>query len=156
MQKIVIRFNYLNAKHKNSKLKLLHKYEKMSDGTLGKQMISKQATWNQTKEHQKDLQSISRETLLVYPKLSKLFVIHMEAIKVQLGAGTSKDNTPIAFYSRKLNPAQVNHTTTKKELLSIVETLKNFRNNILSQQIKAYTDHSKLKYKYFNTERLMR
>jgi RNase H-like domain found in reverse transcriptase len=38
----------------------------------------------------------------------------------------SQDNKPIAFYSRKLNSAQSRYTTTERELLSIVETFKEF------------------------------
>ena len=80
----------------------------------------------------------------------------MVASKVQLGAVISQDNKPIAFYSSKLYPAQVNYTNTERELLSIVETLKEFRNILLGQQIKVYTDHKNLTYKYINTERVMR
>ena len=80
----------------------------------------------------------------------------MDASKVQLGAIISQNNKPIAFYSRKLNPAQVNYTTTEWELLSIVETLKELRNILLGQQIKVYTDHKNLTYKCFNTKRVMR
>ena len=47
-----------------------------------------------------------------------------DASHAQLGAVISQDNKPIAFYSRKLNPAQTQYTTTEHELLSIVETLK--------------------------------
>ena len=75
--------------------------------------------------------SISRETLLVNSNFSKPFVIHTDASKVQLGVVISQDNKPIAFYSRKLNPAQVNYTTTEKELLSIEDTLKELRNILL-------------------------
>ena len=101
--------------------------------------------------------SISREPLLVYPNFSKPFIIsHADASKAQLGAVISRNNKPMAFYSRKLNPAQVNYTTTERELLSIVENLKDFRNILFSQQIKVYTDHKNLSHKSFNTERVMR
>ena len=123
-------------------------------------MTSKEAKWNWTSECQEAFDKIkklvSRETLLSYPDFNKTFEIHTDASKVQLGAVISQNNKPIAFYSRKLNPAQVNYTTTERELLSIVETLKEFRNILLGQQIKVYTDHQNLTYKTFNTERVMR
>ena len=105
-------------------------------------ITSKQATSNWIKEKLKAFEymnkSISRETLLVYPNFTTPFVIHMDASKVQLGAVIGKDNKPlIAFYSRKLNPTEVNYTTTERELLYIVETLMEFRNILLGQQIKV-------------------
>ena len=54
-----------------------------------------------------------------------------------------------------MNGAQQNYTTTDKELLSIVASLKEFRNIILGHQITVYTDHKNLTYKKFNTERVM-
>ena len=60
------------------------------------------------------------------------------------------------MYSRKLNPAQVNYTTTERKLLSIVESLKEFRNILLGQQMKVYTDNENETYKSFNTECVMR
>jgi hypothetical protein len=55
-----------------------------------------------------------------------------------------------------LQAAQTRCTTTERELLSIVETLKEFRNILLGQKIKVYTDHENLTYKRFNSDRVMR
>jgi len=99
---------------------------------------------------------IAKETLLAYPNFNKPFQIHTDASHYQLGAVVSQDGKPIAFYSRKLNPAQTRYMTTERELLSIVETLKEYRNILLGQQIKVFTDHKNLVYKHFNTERVMR
>ena len=99
---------------------------------------------------------IAKETLLTYPNFNKVFEVHTDASKVQLGACISQEGKPVAFYSRKLNPAQTRYTTTERELLSIVETLKEFRNILLGQQIIVHTDHANLTYKNFNSDRVMR
>ena len=99
---------------------------------------------------------IAREVMLAYPDFNKPFEIHTDASHYQLGAVISQSGKPIAFYSRKLNPAQTRYTTTERELLSIVETLKEYRNILLGQQIEVFTDHKNLVYKTFNTERVMR
>ena len=99
---------------------------------------------------------LAREVMLAYPDYSKPFVIHTDASHYQLGAVISQDNKPIAFYSRKLNDAQTRYTTTERELLSIVETLKEHRNILLGHEIIVCTDHKNLVYKHFNTERVMR
>ena len=56
----------------------------------------------------------------------------------------TQEGNPLAFYSRKHNKAQLNYTVTEKELLSIVETLKEFRGILLGQKIVIYTDHANL------------
>ena len=76
-------------------------------------------------------------------------------VDYQLGAVISQDGKPIAFYSRKLNDAQTRYTTTERELLSIVETLKAYWNILLGHKIIVHTDHKNLVYKTFNTERVM-
>ena len=84
-----------------------------------------------------------------YPDFNAPFEIHTDASKLQLGVFISKKGKPIAFYSRKMNSAQQNYTTTEKELLSIVETLKEFCNILLGHQITVYTDHKNITYIFF-------
>src|SRR5687767_11316038 len=57
---------------------------------------------------------------------------------------------------KKLNPAQTKYITTERELLSVVEVLKEFRSILLGQQIHVHTDHENLTYKKFNSDRVMK
>ena len=91
-------------------------------------------------------QLIAKETLLAYPDFNKKFTIHTDASDFQLGAVIMQEDKPLAFYSRKLTSAQRNYTTTEKELLSIVETLKEFRNILLGYEIEIFTDHINLTF----------
>ena len=124
------------------------------------QLTSKTTKWKWGPEQQKSFEDmkkiISKETLLAYPDFNEEFVIHTDASHTQLGAVIAQRGKPIAFYSRKLKPEQTRYTTTERELLSIVETLKEFRNILLGQKIVVYTDHKNLTCKNFNTERVMR
>ena len=76
---------------------------------------------------------MARETILAYPNFDKPFEIHTDASAYQLGAYISQNGKPIAFYSRKLTPTQMRYTTTERELLSIVETFKEFRTILFTQ-----------------------
>ena len=95
---------------------------------------------------------MAKEVILAYPDFSKPFQIHTDASHQQLGAVITQEGKPIAFYSRKLNDAQTRYTTTERELLSVVETLKEYRNILLGHEIEVFTDHKNLTFKHFNTE----
>ena len=94
--------------------------------------------------------------MLAYPDFSKPFVIHTDASHYHLGGVTSQDGKPITFYSRKLNDTQMHYTTTKRELLLNIETLKEHWNVLLGHPLKACTDHKNLVCEHFNTEHVMR
>ena len=55
-----------------------------------------------------------------------------------------------------MTPAQTRYTTTERELLAIVETLKEYRNILLGQNITVFTDHKNLTTKNFIIDRVMR
>jgi len=84
--------------------------------------------------------------LLNYPDWTIPFTIHTDASDKQLGAVISQNNKPIAFFSRRLSKAQLNYTTTEKELLSIVECLKQFRGILFGYPINVFSDHKNLVY----------
>ena len=109
---------------------------------LGKKKIKWESKHQESFERIKKV--LAKETILNYPKFDRPFDIHTDASDRQLGAVISQDGKPLAFYSRKLSSAQRNYTTTEQELLSIVETLKEFRNILLGQIIKVHTDHKNL------------
>ena len=113
-------------------------------------MTSKNVKFEWTAEHQHSFDNVKkiicREVMLTYPDFYKSFHIYTDASDTQLGAVITQDEKPIAFYSRKLNSAQKRYTTGEQELLSIVETLREFRNILVGYQIIVPTDHNNLTY----------
>ena len=70
--------------------------------------------------------SVSQYTLLEYPDVNESFNIYTDDIYYQPVAVIIQNSKPIDFYSLKLTGPQTRYTVMKKELLSIVKTLKEF------------------------------
>ena len=123
-------------------------------------LAGKTAKWNWTSLEQEAFDEtetvISKEMLLAYPDFNDTFETHTDASDRQSGAVISQKGRPTAFCSRKLSGAQTRHTTAERELLVIVETLKEFRNTLLRQKICMFTDHMNLTCKNFNADRVIR
>jgi hypothetical protein len=114
------------------------------DGTVGKQRGP--IKWEKVHQEAFDKikQAITNDVILSFPDFDKPFEIHTDASDFQLGAVIMQERRPVAFYSRKLNPAQRNYTTGKREMLSIVETLRAYMNILLGHEIILYMDHQNL------------
>jgi hypothetical protein len=88
---------------------------------------------------------IGTEFLFCYLDFNKPVVFHLytDASDHQLGAVIIQDNKPIAFYSRNLNTAQKRYKNTERsrELLSVIETYKEYKNILLGYPIKVFTSH---------------
>ncbi len=78
---------------------------------------------------------------LSYPNQNKPFHIYTETSSYQLGAYIVQDDKPVAFWSRKLNDAQLKYTIGDKELLSIVMVLTKFCTMLLGAVLHIHTNH---------------
>ena len=103
-------------------------------------------------------QKITQDTMLRFPDFNKPFDVHTDASDTQIGAVISQEGKPVAHFSRTLNSAQRNYTVTDKELLSIVEVLKEYRSILYGHRVKVYTDHKNLTHSNTQTvsQRIMR
>ncbi|KAM1944663.1 hypothetical protein ACFX15_012866 [Malus domestica] len=68
------------------------------------------------------------------------------AIGAVLGQWRNKQPHIIHYASRTLNDAQLNYSTTEKELLAVVFALDKFRSYLLGTKVIVYFDHAVLKY----------
>ena len=88
---------------------------------------------------------MSNEPILQYPDFSKSFCLTTDASNTAIGSVLSQGNVPldlpIAYASRTLNKAELNYSTTEKELLAIVWSIKHFRPYLYGRKFKIITDH---------------
>nr|GEX27073.1 reverse transcriptase domain-containing protein [Tanacetum cinerariifolium] len=63
-----------------------------------------------------------------------------------LGQRQDKHFRPIHYASKTMTEAELNYTTTKKEMLAVVYAFEKFRSYLILNKSIVYTDHSALKY----------
>jgi len=101
-------------------------------------LTSTKQTFNWTSECQKAFDQmkalLAHDTLIAYPDHNHPLHVYTDASEYQLGSVIMQHGKPIAFHSQKLTPAQRNYTTMEKELLSNVETMKEFCTMLLGSK----------------------
>ncbi|XP_070672157.1 uncharacterized protein [Malus domestica] len=99
-------------------------------------------------KHLKEM--LTSAPIIVPPDWILPFELMCDASDYALGVvlGQRKDKQPHVIYyaSRTLNDAQLNYSTTKKELLAIVFALDKFRSYLLGTKVIIYSDHASLNY----------
>jgi hypothetical protein len=97
------------------------------------------------------LKKILTSTPIIWPpSWGTPFEIMCDASDYAVGAvlGQRIDKLPHVIYyaSRTLNDAQLNYSTTEKELLAVIFALDKFRSYLLGSKVIIYSDHTALKY----------
>lgn len=106
--------------------------------------------------------SFTSALTLIHPDDSLPFEVECDCSDFALGSVLSQrlpDNTtvPIAFFSRKLNPAERNYPIYDKELLSIHESFQEWRHFLQGARVPVvvWSDHKSLTY-FMTTKQLTR
>ena len=78
------------------------------------------------------------------------FEVHTDASGYAIGAvlyqKVDGKLLPVAFHSRKLNPAERNYHTTDQEMLAIVDACRHWRHYLVGMEFTVKTDHKALQY----------
>ena len=96
---------------------------------------------------------MAQDILIQYPDHDLPFHVYTDASDAVI----MQNGEPVAFYSRKLNAAQCKYSTIEKELLSIVETLREHRTMLFScKELHVHTDHRNLANNNISSQRVIR
>ncbi|CAN6484019.1 unnamed protein product [Victoria cruziana] len=118
------------------------------------ELLAKDVTFVFSEDCQRSFE-ILKEALVSAPILrapdwNLEFEIMCDASDYAIGAilGQRVEKKPVVIYyaSKSLMDAQLNYTTTEKEMLAVVFALEKFRSYILGLRVIIYTDHAALKY----------
>lgn len=95
--------------------------------------------------------ALTSAPFLITPDFTKRFYIQCDASKTGVGSVLFQihddgNERPIAFMSKKLNPAQRNYSITELECYAAVLSIKKFRAYVEGHPFTVITDHASLKW----------
>ena len=109
-------------------------------------------SWNQKCQEAFDLvkRKFTDAITLRYPDFSQEFLLDTDASDFGIGAVLSQlvagVERPVAYYSRSLSKPERRYSTTRKELLALVDSVKHFRCYLYGRKFRARTDHAALQW----------
>ncbi|GFW47434.1 hypothetical protein TNCV_4537241 [Trichonephila clavipes] len=117
-------------------------------------LTKKKALWKWSEEEEKAFQTLKQCSVspLIFKQadFSKPFLIRTDASKYALRAvllqGEDKEEHPVEFASRLLNPAERNYSITEREALAVVWVLNKFIGYIDGASIIVASDHQPLRW----------
>nr|VZI05896.1 unnamed protein product [Spirometra erinaceieuropaei] len=94
--------------------------------------------------------SLADATLLTHPAPEAPLSLMVDASTVAVGAvlqqHINNSTRPLAFFSKKLSPAETRYSTFGRELLAIYLAVKNFRHFLEGRDFTIFTDHKPLTF----------
>jgi len=129
---------------------------------LTKKESGKEWGWNQEAEAAfRELKNrFTTAPILAHFNPQKPVIIETDASDFALGAVLSQRNNegwlhPVAFHSRKFQPAEINYEIHDKELMAIVDAFKHWRRYCegATHQVQVFSDHHNLEY--FTTTKVL-
>ena len=97
-------------------------------------------------------ETLSQAALLAHPDCQAKLALVTDASDLAMGAVlqqlNNEDWQPLAFFSRKLSPAQQKYSPYDRELLAIYESIKYFRHMLEARHFVVYTDHKPITFAF--------
>lgn len=88
--------------------------------------------------------------VMACPDFSKPFILQCDASQVGLGSVLAQEidgeEHPVAYFSRLFSRAERNYSTTERELLAVLDSVKHFRGYLDGVKFTIITDHIALKW----------
>ncbi|CAB0038053.1 unnamed protein product [Trichogramma brassicae] len=117
-------------------------------------LLKKTEEWKWGEEQQMAFErlksALTSAPVLARPDFSKPFKVQCEASGVAVGAVLTQEQQdgehPIVYASRSLTGAERNYSTTEKECLAVLWSIRKFRPYIEGYRFVVITDHSALKW----------
>jgi hypothetical protein len=147
-----------NCKQLKSFLGLVNYYQrftsKYADSTVPLvKLLSKVIKWSWKRDHDEALQQVKslfiKTVILHHPRIGERFYLQTDASNIAIGAHLHQidekgQKAVLGFVSRTLKGAELTYFTSEKELLAIVHSLPEFRNNNLGVKLTIITDNKAL------------
>ena len=115
-------------------------------------LTRKNIKWQWSKEQEDAFEglktALSEAPVLRPPQWGKPWIIDCDASNTAVGAVLSqeepdtKEEHPVYYYSRLLNSAERNYSTTDRECLAVIAAVKKFRVYVLGAPLEIRTDHT--------------
>lgn len=100
---------------------------------------------------------LANAALLAHPKFDAELALFTDASDFAVGAALNQriegEWQPLAFYSQKLNDAQLKYSAFDRELTAVFQAIKHFSEILIGRPFTVYTDHKPLTYAFHHRKK---